>query len=105
MISSIRSITHHQFLGKSLLSLVLFLSLALSGALWNVERGMMNDERSPQDSSFSIHRSSFNPRVSQAYGQLPLSFEVNQGQVDDQVKFLARGSGYELFLTATEAVL
>jgi hypothetical protein len=40
-----------------------------------------------------------------AYGQLPLSFEVNQGQADPQVNFLARGSGYALFLTADEAVL
>ena len=36
---------------------------------------------------------------------LPLFFEQNQGQTDAQVKFLARGSGYSLFLTADEAVL
>ena len=40
-----------------------------------------------------------------AYGNLPLSFEANQGQTDPQVKFLSRGSGYTLFLTPTEAVL
>lgn len=40
-----------------------------------------------------------------AYGKLPLSFEANQGQTDSQVKFLARGSGYTLFLTGDEAVL
>jgi hypothetical protein len=39
------------------------------------------------------------------YGKLPLSFEINQGQTDAQVKFLARGQGYTLFLTPTEAVL
>jgi hypothetical protein len=39
-----------------------------------------------------------------SYGQLPLSFEANQGQTDDQVQFLARGQGYTLFLTAREAV-
>jgi Beta-propeller repeat len=38
------------------------------------------------------------------YGQLPLSFEANQGQTDGQVQFLARGQGYTLFLTAREAV-
>jgi len=32
------------------------------------------------------------------YGQLPLSFEANQGQTDDQVQFLAHGPGYTLFL-------
>jgi hypothetical protein len=40
-----------------------------------------------------------------AYGKLPLSFEVNEGQTDRQVKFLSRGAGYGLFLTSTEAVL
>jgi hypothetical protein len=44
-------------------------------------------------------------QVIQAYGQLPLSFEANQGQTDKQVRFLARGPGYSLFLTAREAVL
>jgi hypothetical protein len=39
------------------------------------------------------------------FGQLPISFEVNQGQTDSQVQFLARGSGYNLFLTSQEAVL
>jgi uncharacterized repeat protein (TIGR01451 family) len=38
-------------------------------------------------------------------GRLPLSFEPNQGQADPAVKFMARGSGYGLFLTANEAVL
>ena len=41
----------------------------------------------------------------QLYGQLPLSFEVNQGQSDRRVMFLSRGQGYALFLTANEAVL
>jgi hypothetical protein len=37
------------------------------------------------------------------YGKLPLSFESNQGQTDKTVNFLARGSGYSLFLASTEA--
>ncbi len=45
------------------------------------------------------------PQVRDAYGHLPLSFEENRGQTDPQVKFLARGGGYSLFLTPTEAVL
>ncbi len=40
-----------------------------------------------------------------AYMRLPLSFEANNGQTDPRVKFLTRGSGYQLFLTPTEAVL
>jgi Divergent InlB B-repeat domain/Beta-propeller repeat len=44
-------------------------------------------------------------RLAQSYGQLPLSFEINQGQTDKKVKFISRGQGYTLFLTPTEAVL
>jgi hypothetical protein len=52
------------------------------------------------------------------YGDLPLSFEPNQGQIADhareksnaqfanqQVRFVSRGSGYSLFLTQSGAVL
>ena len=44
-------------------------------------------------------------QVLSAYRHLPLIFETNRGQSNPAVKFLARGSGYELFLTASEAVL
>jgi hypothetical protein len=36
---------------------------------------------------------------------MPLQFEANHGQADAQVKFLARGKGYTLFLTPTESVM
>jgi hypothetical protein len=45
------------------------------------------------------------PRVSEAYGQLPLHFEANRGQTHEDVRFLSRGPGYTLYLTAVEAVL
>src|SRR2546427_10286846 len=44
-------------------------------------------------------------RVSEAYGRLPLHFEANRGQTHEDVRFLARGPGYSLYLTAGEAVL
>lgn len=37
--------------------------------------------------------------------QQPLSFELNQGQADPQVKFLSRGPSHSLLLTAEHAVL
>ena len=43
-------------------------------------------------------------RLLAAYGNLPIAFEPNQGQTDPQVKYLARGQGYTLFLTSGEAV-
>jgi hypothetical protein len=39
------------------------------------------------------------------YGQSPIGFEANRGQTDPSVKFLSRGAGYTLYLTADEAVL
>ena len=37
--------------------------------------------------------------------RLPLAFEPNVGQAPSPVRFLARGSGYGLYLTSSEAVL
>src|SRR6185295_14594546 len=44
-------------------------------------------------------------RWSDTGAALPLSFELNQGQTNERVRFLARSDGYVLFLTATEAVM
>jgi hypothetical protein len=44
-------------------------------------------------------------RLRETYGQLPLSFEANRGQADPRIKFLSRGPGYNLLLTADEAML
>ena len=43
--------------------------------------------------------------INEAYGQLPLSFEANEGQADHRVDFIARGAGYSLFLNAAGATL
>src|SRR5580692_12156149 len=45
------------------------------------------------------------PEARALLGQLPLIFEPNQGQADPRAKFLARGSGYSLFLKTDGAVL
>ena len=45
------------------------------------------------------------PHWREAYGKLPLSFEENQGQTAEEVRYLAHGTGYELFLTPHEALL
>src|SRR5437899_12587886 len=46
-----------------------------------------------------------NQQLLDAYGQLPLSFEVNNGQTNSEVQYLSRGSGYALFLTSSGSVL
>ena len=40
-------------------------------------------------------------KVRENIAKLPLRFEENQGQTDPQVKYLAHGNGYTLFLTPT----
>jgi len=58
------------------------------------------------DSTTPAFRPTGTPKESVAlYTRLPLSFEVNRGQTDRRVKFLAHGHGYTLFLTSNEAVL
>jgi hypothetical protein len=43
-------------------------------------------------------------RARVAFGNLPLTFEPNQGQADAQVKYMTHWHGYNLFLTSKEAV-
>ncbi|HEX8370743.1 MAG TPA: SBBP repeat-containing protein, partial [Pyrinomonadaceae bacterium] len=45
------------------------------------------------------------PSIKTDFGELPLSFEANAGQTDEQVKFISRGQGFALFLTGRETVL
>lgn len=44
-------------------------------------------------------------RADAPYGRLPMAFEANQGQTAPQVKYLAHGQGYGLYLTSNAAVL
>jgi hypothetical protein len=40
-----------------------------------------------------------------SYGHLPLTFEANEGQSDERVKFLSQGNGFSLFMTSRETVM
>jgi Beta-propeller repeat len=53
----------------------------------------------------SILRPSSSAQLQASLARLPMSFELNQGQTDTRVKFLARGNGYGLYLMPSEAVL
>jgi len=44
-------------------------------------------------------------RVKESYSKIPLSFVVNHGQADKDVKFISRGSGYSLALASTTFTL
>jgi hypothetical protein len=43
-------------------------------------------------------------RVRANIAALPLAFEANQGQTDPQVKYVARGNGYTVFLTDNDTI-
>src|SRR5262245_51290535 len=43
-------------------------------------------------------------QINKAFANIPLSFEVNEGQTDERVRFLSRIGGLTLFLTSDEAV-
>ena len=45
------------------------------------------------------------PKVISTALQSPMQFEPNRGQTDPEVQFMARGLGYTVFLTPSEAVL
>jgi Thrombospondin type 3 repeat len=52
-----------------------------------------------------VDEAALRARVAGAWSALPLLFEENRGQADPAVRYLARGAGYRLFLSPTEAVL
>ncbi len=67
---------------------------------------MLIQPATPRPTDGGAHSSSTNAAPSLTrFASLPLSFEPNVGQFDPQVRYLARGGGYTLFLTANEAVV
>ncbi|HEV2840963.1 MAG TPA: SBBP repeat-containing protein [Chthoniobacterales bacterium] len=95
---------------KKHISLIKFLALSLLAvstlaALLLFARS--GKERAPQASPGEIAAAPMAARttaqVRKAYGQLPLSFEANHGQAAESVDFVARGPGYAVALSPTEA--
>jgi len=87
-----------------LISIVCLLT-TLVATVFVAARSGSNEDRSLQPLNATPLDSSTRTKIAGQFGRLPLSFEVNEGQLDRSVKFLSRGPGYELFLTNTEAVL
>ena len=96
----------------TLLLAILGLALAPDGVVLKLPISGVNplDSASSVSSELSSESGSHGKSVHLAAGRLPLSqlplrFEPNQGQTHPQVKFLARGAGYGLFLTSDQTVL
>jgi hypothetical protein len=75
--------------GTALLSATILLSLGALGACLQGVRTLPARAADPRE----------------ALVKLPLSFEENRGQGTPEARFLSRGPGYQLALSATEAVL
>lgn len=52
-----------------------------------------------------VSRNESNYEQLKNYGNLPLYFEVNEGQSEENVKFLSRGFEYSFLLSSNEAIL
>jgi hypothetical protein len=88
--------------------LMIFAAVALTAGSSAVKLGVANAANSHRLFASRPISSATAPvaqPVLSTYSHLPLMFEPNQGQTDASVRFLARGAGYGLYLTAREAVL
>src|SRR2546426_1499681 len=112
MVSS--SGSHRRRFHVSMLTLALFVvTLASPIATTSATGASINDDVEKAQASVEItspparaeSQATTRVRVRETYGKLPLYFEVNRGQSDSRVQFLARGPQQTLFLTSTEAVL
>lgn len=102
---SVRAVFAVLTLATLLGSLVVPIS-TLAGNPGGMPRRLLRDSaEGSSDETIAPDDAATRMRLNETYGKLPLSFEPNQGQADAKVKFLSRGSGYTLLLTATEAVL
>ncbi|MBI4854558.1 MAG: SBBP repeat-containing protein [Acidobacteria bacterium] len=63
-----------------------------------------NSELVESSNSFSQDQN-IKAKALENYAKIPLSFEANQGQADDKVKFFSRGKGYSFLLTEQETLL
>jgi hypothetical protein len=80
------------------------LGVALAGGL-RLNSVIRNSGRKTANQVATAPKAQDGGRVRASLAALPLAFEANQGQTDPQVKYVARGRGYTVFLTANDTVL
>ncbi len=98
---------------KTLLWVFLFLAGATTVVVgWNVEAknwSIFNLVDNSRSSSSNAKNATVAPnekaKLGKAFGNLPVSFEANQGQANPSVKYLARGKGYQLLLSPRQSAL
>jgi len=90
--------------GVPLAALVLFLSLQMQHRAHSSQPIASNHTAASAQPAAPLSTVQ-KENLTSAYGKLPLAFEANEGQTASPVHYLARGQGYQLFLTSQEAVL
>ncbi|MEW5977066.1 MAG: SBBP repeat-containing protein [Acidobacteriota bacterium] len=85
---------------KRTATVCLLAGLVVLNLIWLGFRRDRNGADSAQESQSS--RSSSQGR--KGFARLPLSFEANMGQLAERVKFVSRGNGATLYLTAAESI-
>ncbi|PZR71965.1 MAG: hypothetical protein DI537_47855, partial [Stutzerimonas stutzeri] len=81
------------------------LLLVAAGVAYYRYAGRVSNEHEPSLLLVQPHARSQPDLAHARVLQVPLGFEPNRGQADQRVDFIARGPGYSLFLTASEAAL
>lgn len=95
--------TRKQLIVFALMLMSLASWLALPGNTQSNAARVFADVSSPSASLAKPDKTT-QARWSETYGKLPRSFEANQGQFDSRVRFVSRGAGQTVYLTATQAV-
>src|ERR1700760_3927876 len=80
--------------------LLLLTVTALGVTLFQVVRPALAGSEKRAQESAGVPPTSSTAAAADAYGKLPLQFEANRGQTDERVRFIARGAGYNIFLTS-----
>ncbi|HLW99473.1 MAG TPA: choice-of-anchor D domain-containing protein, partial [Candidatus Acidoferrales bacterium] len=91
---------------KKILSFAIFILCISSPGIAQSKRSESQKvPTNPQEAAQTSTAPATSALARASYPSLPLTFEKNKGQSDNRVEFISRGAGYNLFLTADEAVL
>jgi hypothetical protein len=91
--------------GVPLITLAIFLTVGIRRTAHSSQSTASNHTAASAQPAAPLSSSAQQEDLKRAYGRLPLAFEANQGQTAAEVRYLAHGQGYQLFLTNQEAVL
>lgn len=96
------SLLHRPGRGLRIVSFLIVLFAALTAAVsWHLRKSAASQSGEDTTTQTSVDQGT----IARNYGELPLSFERNDGQADHNVKFISRAPGFDLFLTSSGAIL